>query len=98
MNEELFTAVLALAWFGAVNLAASAAAAGLAWVLKRGVVRLPASAEPGALLGVKLLPGAAALLFTALVFLPPIGVSSPKARTRRPATRSRHSRRSERSR
>ena len=70
MNEELFTAVLALAWFGAVNLAASAAAAGLAWLMERGVVRLPASAEPGALLGVKLLPGAVALLFTALVFLP----------------------------
>jgi hypothetical protein len=70
VNEVLFTAVLALAWFGAVNLALSAVAAVLAWFIERGGIRLPATSAPSVLLGLKLLPGVAALLFTTVVFLP----------------------------
>jgi hypothetical protein len=70
VNEELFTAVLALAWFGAVNLAVSAAVAGAAWMIERNAVRLRPAAAPAVLLGLKLLPGAASVFFTLLVFLP----------------------------
>jgi hypothetical protein len=70
MNEALFALLLALAWFGAVNAALSAAAAGIGWLIQRGLIRLRASSAPDALLLLKLVPGAAALFFTFVVFLP----------------------------
>lgn len=70
MKDVLFTAALALAWFGAVDLGLSALSALAAWLLERGVVRPRDSAIPAALISLKLFPGAAALFFTAVVFLP----------------------------
>jgi hypothetical protein len=70
MNEALFALVLALAWFGAVNAALSAAAAGIGWCIQRGLIRLRAAVAPDALLLLKLVPGVAALFFTLVVFLP----------------------------
>lgn len=67
MNEELFTVVLALAWFGAVNLALSAVVAAAAWLINRELV---SGRAPAVLLGLKLLPGAGALFFTFAIFLP----------------------------
>ena len=70
MNELLFTVVLALAWFGAVNVLLSAAAAATGWLIERGVVRPRPDMAPRILLGLKLLPGAVALAFIFVVFLP----------------------------
>jgi len=70
VSDVLFTAVLAFAWFGAVDLALSAAVAGAAWLVERGLIRLKPASAPRILLGLKLLPGAAALFFTLVVFLP----------------------------
>ena len=70
MSEALFALVLALAWFGAVNLALSGAASGAAWLIERGAVRLSERRAPVVLLLLKLTPGAAALFFTFVVFLP----------------------------
>lgn len=70
MNEVLFTLVLALAWFGAVNLGLSAMAAATWWLVERGAVRLRARSAPAVLLALKLLPGVVALVFTFVVFLP----------------------------
>jgi beta-lactamase regulating signal transducer with metallopeptidase domain len=70
VNEALFTAVLALAWFGAVNLLLSGVAAAAGSLIERGTIRLRASLAPSILLGLKLLPGVAALFFTLVVFLP----------------------------
>ena len=70
MNEALFALVLALAWFGAVNAALSAAAAGIGWLIDRGLIRLRASSSPDVLLLLKLVPGVVALFFTLVVFLP----------------------------
>ena len=70
MNEVLFALLLALAWFGAVNAALSAAAAGIGWFIQRGLIRLRASSAPDVLLLLKLVPGVVALFFTFVVFLP----------------------------
>lgn len=70
MNEALFALLLALAWFGAVNAALSAVAAGIGWLIQRGIVGLRASSAPTTLLLLKLVPGAVALFFTFVVFLP----------------------------
>ena len=70
MNEALFALLLALAWFGAVNAALSAAAAGIGWFIQRGLIRLRASNAPDVLLLLKLVPGVVALFFTFVVFLP----------------------------
>lgn len=70
MNEILFTVVLALAWFGAVNLGLSAAAATAGRLIDRDRVRARVLAAPSFLLGLKLLPGLAALFFTLAIFLP----------------------------
>jgi hypothetical protein len=70
VNEVLFTLLLALAWFGAVNLALSAVASGIGWLIDRGVLRLRSAWAPTALLALKLVPGVVALLFTFVVFLP----------------------------
>ncbi len=48
----------------------SAAAAGIGWLIQRGLIRLRASSAPDALLLLKLVPGVAALFFTFVVFLP----------------------------
>jgi hypothetical protein len=70
VSELLFALLLALAWFGAVNAALSAIAAGMGWLIERGAVRLRASSEPVVLLLLKLVPGVVALFFTFVVFLP----------------------------
>jgi len=70
VNDILFTGGLALAWFGAVNLALSGVAAAAVGLIERGTIRLRGSRAPAILLGLKLLPGAAALIFTTVVFLP----------------------------
>jgi hypothetical protein len=77
VNEELFTAVLAFAWFGTVNLALSAFSSLVAWLLEKRVVRLRWSSAPAVLLTLKLLPGAGALLFTLAVFLPAHWIFEP---------------------
>lgn len=70
MTDALFALLLALAWFGAVNAALSAAAAGIGWCIQRGLIRLRASSAPGVWLLLKLVPGVVALFFTFVVFLP----------------------------
>jgi beta-lactamase regulating signal transducer with metallopeptidase domain len=70
VNEALFALLLALAWFGAVNAALSAAAAGIGWLIQQNAVRLRAASAPVALLLLKLAPGVVALFFTFVVFLP----------------------------
>ena len=70
MNDALFALLLALAWFGAVNAALSAAAAGIGWPIERGVIRMRASSAADVLLLLKLVPGVVALFFTFVVFLP----------------------------
>jgi Zn-dependent protease with chaperone function len=70
VNDGLFALVLALAWFGTVNAALSAAAAGIGWFIQRGLIRLRASSAPDVLLLLKLAPGVVALFFTFVVFLP----------------------------
>jgi hypothetical protein len=70
VSEWLLALVLALAWFGVVNAALSAAAAGIGWLIQRNLVRLRASSAPVVLLLLKLVPGAVALFFTVVVFLP----------------------------
>ncbi len=70
MSDLLFTIVLALAWFGAVNLALSAVAAATGWLIERGAVRPRGTAVPAVLFGLKLLPGVGSLAFTLVVFLP----------------------------
>jgi Zn-dependent protease with chaperone function len=70
VNEALFALLLALAWFGAVNAALSAAAAGIGWVIQRGLIRLRGSSAPDVLLLLKLVPGVVALFFTFVVFVP----------------------------
>jgi beta-lactamase regulating signal transducer with metallopeptidase domain len=70
VNEALFTLVLALAWFGAVNAALSAAVAGIGWLIERGLSRRRASNTPTVLFLLNLAPGVGALFFTCIVFLP----------------------------
>jgi hypothetical protein len=70
VSEALFALLLALAWFGAVNAALSAAAAGFGWLFERGLVTLRASRASAVLLLLKLVPGVVALFFTCVVFLP----------------------------
>ncbi len=70
MSEGLFALVLALAWFGAVNVVLSVAAAGIGWVSQRNAVGLRSSSAPVVFLLLKLVPGVAALFFTVVVFLP----------------------------
>lgn len=78
MSEVLFTVVLALAWFGAVNVLVSALAAAGAWLTERRVFGLGATAAPGVLLALKLLPAVSSLLFTVAVFLPAHWIFEPK--------------------
>jgi hypothetical protein len=78
VNEDLFAAALALAWFGAVNLALSAISAAGGHLIDRRFVRLRASAAPAVLLGLKLLPGVGSLAFTAFVFLPGHWIFEPE--------------------
>jgi hypothetical protein len=70
VTELLFTLLLAFAWFGAVNLALSAVAAGIGRLIEGGAIVLRSSQAPTVLLALKLVPGAAAVFFTCVVFLP----------------------------
>ncbi len=70
MREPLFMLLLALAWFGAIDLAVSAVVAAVGSLMDRGVVRLSPRREPAALLALKLAPGFAGLFFTLALFLP----------------------------
>ncbi len=70
MKELLFLLLLALAWFAAVNLALSALTAAVGPLLARAASRLRPSRAPAALLALKLAPGAVALLFIFVLFLP----------------------------
>jgi hypothetical protein len=70
VTDAPFTILLALAWFGAVNLALSAAAAAAGRLIARGALGARSTAAPSVLLALKLLPGAGAILFTFVVFLP----------------------------
>ena len=70
MRELLFLLLLALAWFGAVNLALSALTAAVGPLLARAALRLRPSRASAALLALKLVPGAVALLFIFALFLP----------------------------
>jgi len=66
MRLLLSTALLGLAWFAAVNLVMSA----LAWCASRAVLRRGTALSGAALLTLRLLPSAAALVFAAAVFAP----------------------------
>jgi Zn-dependent protease with chaperone function len=70
VKELLFMLLLALAWFGALDLALSALAAALFPRLARRASALGPSRAASALLALKLAPGALALLFILGVFLP----------------------------
>jgi hypothetical protein len=78
VNQTMFTALLALAWFGAVNLALSAFVAGVVpWLpvmsrdgLSRGRPPSGSTLPSGLLLALKLLPGAGAIGFAVVLFLP----------------------------
>jgi hypothetical protein len=70
VNEALFALLLALAWFGAVNVVLSASAAGIGWFIERGMTWLRVSSAPTVLLLLKLVPGVVALFFTFVIFLP----------------------------
>jgi Zn-dependent protease with chaperone function len=70
VNEPLFMILLALAWFGVVDLALSTFAAAIGSLLERGVLHLRPSRAPAVLLTSKLAPGVIALFFTFVVFLP----------------------------
>jgi hypothetical protein len=70
VRDAAFALVVALAWFGAVNVAVSAMAAALAWLLERGTLPPRFANAPGALLALKLLPGAASLFFVLCLLLP----------------------------
>jgi len=60
------TGLLGLAWFAAINLAASA----LTWLAARSVLEPGRTARSGVLLMLRLLPACAATLFVAALFLP----------------------------
>jgi Zn-dependent protease with chaperone function len=62
--------LLALAWFGMVDLALSALAAAVGSLLERGALGLRPSRAPAVLLTLKLAPGVVAVFFTLVVFLP----------------------------
>jgi len=70
VKEVSFALLVALAWFGAVNLALSALAAGIGWLVERGAIRLRPSKAPTVLFALKLVPGVVALFFTCVVYLP----------------------------
>ncbi len=70
MNELLFLALLALAWFATVNAALSALTAAVGPPLARAASRLRPTRVPAVLLALKLAPGAVALLFIFALFLP----------------------------
>jgi hypothetical protein len=70
VSDAPFTLLLALAWFGVVNLVTSALSAGVGALVDRGAVRFRPVAAPSVWLALKLLPGVVALLFTFVVFLP----------------------------
>jgi hypothetical protein len=65
MTLFISSALLGLAWFAAIGLASTAAA----WVLGRLMLRAPTS-SPALVLGVRLLPAAAACAFVLAIFLP----------------------------
>ena len=66
MRLLLTITLLGLAWFAAVNLAASA----IAWVAARTIVRRRWQPHPDWLLAIRLFPACAATFFVAVVFLP----------------------------
>jgi Zn-dependent protease with chaperone function len=66
MEGTFNTAVLSLAWFAAVNAAASAAV----WTLVRVAGEESLERRPSLLLSLRLLPSAASILFVTLVFMP----------------------------
>jgi beta-lactamase regulating signal transducer with metallopeptidase domain len=66
MGMALRTIVLSLAWFAAINASASL----LAWMLAARPRNLPLPDRARRLMLVRILPGAASLMFAALVFLP----------------------------
>ncbi len=70
MKDQLFMLLLALAWFGAVNLGLSTVAAAIGSLMARGVFRVRRSNTPAVLLALKLIPSVVALFFTLVVFLP----------------------------
>jgi hypothetical protein len=69
VSEALFALLLAFAWFAATNAAASALALVVARPVAGHTTKNPGRAA-GLLLALKLLPGAASLVFTAVWFLP----------------------------
>jgi hypothetical protein len=70
VRDLLFLLLLALAWFAVVNLVLSALAAAAGPLFARATSRLRPSRAPAALLALKLVPGAVALLFIFVLFLP----------------------------
>jgi Zn-dependent protease with chaperone function len=70
VKDPLFMLLLALAWFGVVNLALSTLAAAVGALLERGALALRPSKAPAALLTLKLAPGVIALFFILVFFLP----------------------------
>jgi Zn-dependent protease with chaperone function len=70
VKEVLFTLLLALAWFGAVNVVVSAVAASVGGLIDRGALRLRPSNAASVLLALKLVPGVMAVFFTLALFLP----------------------------
>jgi Zn-dependent protease with chaperone function len=70
VRELLFLLLLALAWFAVVNLVLSALAAAVGPLFARAASRLRPTRAPAALLALKLVPGAVALLFIFVLFLP----------------------------
>jgi Zn-dependent protease with chaperone function len=70
MSEFAFGLVVVLAWFAAVNLAASALVSALARSLRRGTFRLRMATGATGLLALKLFPGAVSLFFVLGLLLP----------------------------
>lgn len=70
MKELAFGSVLTLAWFGVINLAASAMVSAVAWWLERRDAGGERSPSERTLLLLRLLPGASSLFFTFAIFLP----------------------------
>lgn len=70
MRELVFLLLLALAWFAFVDLALSAVMAAAGPLVARAASRLRPSRAAAALLTLRLLPGAVALLFILVLFLP----------------------------
>jgi len=69
-QDLAFACVIALAWFGAINLAASAAVSAVAWRLERRDHAAGLATSAAVLFALKLLPGLVSVFFTLAVFVP----------------------------